>query len=96
MFKAKFITNKLNDNYFKYGEKKGDDNDNDFTLLNKYNEEEENEDNEDDMDDDSDYPIIGKEQIYARLDLLNKKANIKDMELRFYVIETPIEIYDKM
>ena len=96
MFKAKFITNKLNYNYFKYGEKKGDDNDNDFTLLNKYNEEEENEDNEDDMDDDSDYPIIGKEQIYARLDLLNKKANIKDMELRFYVIETPIEIYDKM
>ena len=91
MFKAKFITNELNYNYFEYGEKKEDNDSRNNSFGN-----ENDEGNEDDMDDDSDYPIIGKEYIYARLDLLNKKTDIKDMELRFYVIETPIEIYDKM
>jgi hypothetical protein len=38
----------------------------------------------------------GEYEIYKKLDELNNKENAKEDEFKFYMIETPIEFFDKM
>ena len=46
----------------------------------------------------NEYNIIsyGEYKIYKKLDELNNKENAKEDEFKFYMIETPIEFFDKM
>ena len=48
-----------------------------------------------DIDNDQ-YPIIGSDEIWNKINELNNLENIKNMKLRFYVIESPIELLDNI